>query len=91
LRLKGLAAAGYNWEYIIKETEKVVSVSSEFVDDGKKIGPLPPGYSLDMLITIQALEPGHATIHIVQRRAWEKDKPPLKQHVLEIFVKSGQS
>ncbi|HEX7574947.1 MAG TPA: protease inhibitor I42 family protein [Candidatus Methanoperedens sp.] len=88
LRLKGLGAAGYNWEYKIKETDKVVSVSSEFVDDGKKIRPLPPGYSLDVLITIQALEPGHATIHIVQRRAWEKDKLPLKEHVIEIFVNS---
>jgi predicted secreted protein len=42
LRLKGLGAEGYNWEYNIKETGKVVSVSSEFVDDGKKIGLLPP-------------------------------------------------
>ncbi|MCZ7402662.1 MAG: protease inhibitor I42 family protein [Candidatus Methanoperedens sp.] len=89
LRLKGLGAAGYNWEYQIKETEKVVSVSSEFIDDGTKIRPMPPGYSLDVLITIQALEPGHATIHIVQRRVWEKDKLPLKEHVIEIFVKSG--
>ena len=90
LRLKGLGAAGYNWEYTIKETGKVVSVSSEFVDDGKKIGPLLPGHSLDVLITIQALEPGHVTIHFAQRRAWEKEKPPLKEHVLEIFVKSKQ-
>jgi predicted secreted protein len=89
LRLKGLGAAGYNWEYRIKETGKVISVSSEFVDDGKKIGPPPPGYSLDVLITIQALEPGHATIHFAQRRAWEKDKLPLKEHVLEIFVNSA--
>ena len=88
LRLKGLGAAGYNWEYNIKETGKVVSVSSEFVDDGKKIGPLPPGYSLDVQITIQALEPGHATIYFTQKRVWEKDKLPLKEHVIEIFVNS---
>jgi predicted secreted protein len=85
-RLKGLGAAGYNWEYNIEETGKIVSVSSEFVDDGKKTGPLPPGFSLDVLITVQALEPGHATIHFAQRRSWEKDKPPVKKHVLEIFV-----
>jgi predicted secreted protein len=86
LRLKGLGAAGYNWEYRIKETGKVVSVSSEFIDDRKKIGPIPPGFSLDLLITIQALEPGHAAINFAQRRSWEKGKPPLKEHVLEIFV-----
>ena len=87
-RLKGLGAAGYNWEHSIEETGKVVSVSSEFVDKGKKIGPLPPGYSLDELITIQALEPGHATIHFAQRRSWEKQKPALKELVIEVFVKS---
>jgi len=87
IRLKGLAAAGYIWEYGIEQTNKVVSVSSEFVEDGKRTGPLPPGYSRDVFITIQALEGGHATIHLLQRRSWEKDKPPLKEHVIEILVK----
>ncbi len=87
-RLKGLGAAGYNWEYSIEETGKIVSVSLDFVDDGKKTGPLPPGYSLDVLITVQALVSGHATIHLSQRRSWEKDKTPVKEHVLEIFVKN---
>jgi len=82
-----LGAAGYNWEYSI-ETGKIVSVSLDFVDDGKRTGPLPPGYSLDVLITVQALEPGHATIYFAQRRSWEKDKPPVKEHVLEIIVKN---
>jgi|GEM_PF-2658459 len=63
-------------------------MSSEFVDDGKKSGVLPPGYSLDLMITIQALEPGNATIYFTQRRVWEKDKIPLKEHVLEIIVNS---
>jgi len=85
-RLKGLGAAGYSWEYGIEQTNKVVSVSSEFLDDGNRTGPLPPGYSVDVLITIRAVEPGHATIHLAQRRSWEKDKPPLKEHVIEIFV-----
>lgn len=87
-RLKGLGAAGYIWEYSIEETGKIVSVSSEYVDEGKKTGPLPPGYSLDVLITVLALEPGHATIHLAQRRSWEKDKPPVKERVLEIFIKN---
>ncbi len=88
-RLKGLGVAGYNWEYTIEETRKVASVSLEFVDDQKKAERiLPPGYSRDVLVTIQPLEPGHATIHFAQRRLWEKDKLPLKEHVLEIFVKS---
>ncbi len=85
-RLKGLGAAGFNWEYDIEGTGKVVSVSLELVYDGKRTGPLLPGYSLDVLATIHALEPGHATVRLIQRRSWEKNKPPLKEHVIEIFV-----
>jgi predicted secreted protein len=88
-RLKGLGAAGYNWEYTIEDTRKVASVSLEFVDDKKKAERiLPPGYSRDVLVTIQALESGHATVHLTQRRSWEKNKLPLKEHVIEIFVKN---
>lgn len=88
-RLKGLGAAGYNWEYTIEESKKVVSVSLEFADDQKKVKRvLPPGYSKDVLVTIQALEPGNETIHFAQQRSWEKDKPPVKEHVLEICIKS---
>lgn len=81
-----MGAAGYIWEYSIEGIEKVVSVSLDFVDDEKKTGPLPPGYSLDVLVTIEALVPGHATIHLLQRRSWKKE--PLKEHVLEIVVKN---
>ncbi len=88
-RLKGLGAAGYNWDYTVEKNFKAVTVSLEFVDDLKKTekkGPLPPGYSLDVLVTVQALEPGYAKIHFAQSRSWEKNRPPLKEHFLEIFV-----
>ncbi len=87
-RLKGLGAAGFNWEYDTEETGKVVSVSLELINDRKKTGPLPPGYSLDVLATIHSIEPGHATVHLIQRRSWEKNKPPLKEYVIEIIVKN---
>jgi hypothetical protein len=55
-----LEAAGYNREYTIEESKKVVSLSLEFADHQKKVKRiLPLGYSRDMLVTIQALEPGH--------------------------------
>jgi predicted secreted protein len=86
-RLKGLGAAGYNWEYTIEETKKVVSVSLGFVDDRKKAERiLPPGYSKDVLVTVEALEPGKATIRFAQCRSWEK--LPLREHIIEINVKS---
>jgi predicted secreted protein len=87
LRLKGLGAAGYKWEYSIEEIGKVVNVSIEFVGDKKRTtGILPAGYSLDALVSIQALEPGRAKVRMANFRSWEKDKPPLKEHVLEVNV-----
>ncbi|MCZ7355936.1 MAG: protease inhibitor I42 family protein [Candidatus Methanoperedens sp.] len=84
-RLKGLGAAGYNWEYSIEETKKVVSVSLEFVDDQKKAKRiLPPGYSKDVMVTVEARESGQATIRFVQRRSWEKVLS--REHIIEISV-----
>jgi predicted secreted protein len=88
-KLKGLGAAGYNWGYTIEESKKVVSVSLEFADDQKNVKRiLQPGYSRDVLVTIRALKPGNEIIHFAQQRSWEKDKPPVKEHVLGVSVKS---
>ena len=91
LRLKGRAGAGYTWKHTIKEAGKVVAVSTEMLDylqlTGKGRIP-PPGYSLDELVTIQALSPGHATIYLALSRSWEKNKPPLEEQTLEVYVKS---
>ncbi len=91
LRLKGLAGAGYTWKHTIEETGKVVAVSMEMSDHLQLIEKgraLPPGYNLSELVTIQALSPGHATIHLALSRSWEKNKPPLEEHTLEVYVKS---
>ncbi len=38
------------------------------------------------MFTIEGLKTGQVTLHLVQRRAWEKDKPALKEHVVVIVV-----
>jgi predicted secreted protein len=89
LSLKGLGSAGYTWNYSVDRNDKVVSISRETA--GRPTtppvgGPPPDTYSLDYLFTIQAHEPGHVLIHFFQHRLWEKDKPPLNEHTLEIHV-----
>jgi len=89
LRLKGLGSAGYTWNYNVDGNDKVVSISREMAGRPTTApagGPPPDTYSLDYLFTIQAHEPGRVLIHFFQHRLWEKDKPPLKEHVLEIHV-----
>ena len=91
LRLKGLGAAGYMWQYSINGPGDVVSVSLEMAgpepqrDDASVI---PPGFSRDEQARLQALRPGHVTIDFALRRPWEQDKPPLQEHCLEVYVES---
>jgi predicted secreted protein len=89
LRLKGLAGAGYTWKHTIEEAGEVVSVSTEMSDHLQRVEKgraAPPGYNLSQLVTIQALSPGHATIHLALSRSWEKNKPPLEEHTIEVYV-----
>jgi predicted secreted protein len=91
LRLKGLAGAGYAWKHTIEEAGEIVSVSTEMSDHLQLIEKgraLPPGYNLSQLVTIQALSPGHAIMHLTLSRSWEKNKPPLEEHTIEIYVNS---
>jgi predicted secreted protein len=91
LKLQGLGAAGYTWEYTVEGIGKVVAVSKDRSDASPQTEtgePLPLGYSREELVTIKALEPGHITIRFVQHRPWEKDKPPLKEHVLEVYIEN---
>jgi predicted secreted protein len=87
LRLKGLGSAGYTWDYSIDGNDKVVTVSRETASNpttARAGGPPPDTYSLDHLFKIQAHEPGRVLIHFFQHRTWEKGKPPLEEHVLEV-------
>lgn len=89
LRLKGLGSAGYTWDYTIEGNDRVVSISREMAGRPPAPpagGPPPATYSLDELFTVQAHEPGRVLIHFLQRRPWEKDRPPQQEHVLEVLV-----
>jgi predicted secreted protein len=89
LRLPGLGAAGYVWTYAIEGNNNLVDVSHGRADDAPSTderGTPLVGFSVDQVFTIQALEPGHLTIHFTQSRPWEKDKTPVKTHNLEVFV-----
>jgi len=91
LRLKGLGAAGYLWQYSINDPGDVVSVSLEMAGPeppSGDAGAITPGFSRDEQATLQALRPGHITIDFALRRPWEGDKPPLQEHRLEVYVES---
>ncbi len=89
LRLQGLGSAGYGWEVSIDGDGGAVWVSKEVLDTPGHPpagGPPPSGYSRDEALSITAVALGRATIHLVQRRSWEREKPPLNELVLEVHV-----
>lgn len=91
LRLPGLGTAGYLWTYGVEGNSNLVNVSEATSDDTQPTeeSKLPiVGFSVDHIFTIQAVEPGHLTIYFTQSRPWEKDKPPLKKHQIEVFIQS---
>ncbi len=91
LRLKGLGAAGYLWQYSIHGPGDVISVSLGLAGpepQSSDAGAITPGFSRDEQATLQGLRPGHITIDFALRRPWEGDKPPLQEHHLEVYVES---
>jgi len=89
LRFRGRGSAGYSWSYTVEGDPDVVSVTAEPPDMpiADSTRNLPPSTgSADELFTVLAIEPGSATIHFSQRRAWEPNRPSLSEHALQVFV-----
>jgi predicted secreted protein len=89
LRLKGLGAAGYVWQYSLNGPGDMVSLSLEVAgpeSGSDDAGAIIPGSSRDVQAKLQALRPGHVTIDFALRRPWELAKPPLQEHRLEVYV-----
>jgi predicted secreted protein len=93
-RLQGRGAAGYSWECRLEGPQAVVAISREPGMTANHLdlpepGSAPPGSaSVDELVRIQSLAPGHTRIRCAQRRIWEIDRPPLREEVIDIAVTS---
>ena len=85
IRFKGLATAGYLWQYKA-DNEKLVAVKKDFA-------PIPAankksaGASADEVFTIKAEEKGTVTIHFFQKRSWEdKSTAPADEKILKLVI-----
>lgn len=89
LRLPGLGSAGYIWTYEVVGNSDLVDVSattavSSQLNGGSEFTTI--GSSRDELFIIRAVRAGHSTIRFTQKRSWERNQPPLKEHILEVDV-----
>lgn len=89
LKLPGLGTAGYLWTHEVIGNSDFVNVSATTLESSQLGGgseSTTVGSSRDELFTIRAIRTGHTTIHFTQQRSWERNQPPLKEHILEVDV-----
>jgi predicted secreted protein len=89
LCLRGHGTAGYIWTHKIEaEREKIIEVEEKPTSIKDSQTSKPATYSVDRVFTIRAISSGKAKIHFTESRPWEKDKPPLNEHIIEVSVLS---
>ena len=89
ITLGGLGAAGYTWGQSIEGLPGVVSVSVEPVEAPSLPppgGPPPNSSSREYTYVITAMKPGTARVRFFLHRPWERDKPPLREVVIDVSV-----
>jgi hypothetical protein len=87
-RLPGLGSAGYQWSCELEGSAGVVAVALTPIPTPRLPagGEPPDNFSLDTSVEVRALNLGAVVLHLIQRRPWERDRPPLNRHVIEVTV-----
>ena len=84
LPLRSLATAGYRWQASVEGPDPdAIAVE---LSRGELPPGAPPGLSVPESAVITALKPGHAVVHLEQRRPWEGSKPPALTVELHVEV-----
>ena len=79
IKLKGLATAGYEWNYTLDDDKDRIKISKNFAPyDGKDKGH---GANTDEIFIIAALKKGTTIIHFTQQRSWEKNAPVNEKNI----------
>lgn len=86
LRLPGLGSAGYQWLTSVDDGD-VVSVQHLARSREASGKPMARGAAQETF-RIQGLTKGVMTVHFVQHRIFENDKPPLKQISVHVVRKT---
>ncbi|HSQ43748.1 MAG TPA: protease inhibitor I42 family protein [Ginsengibacter sp.] len=85
IKLKGLATAGYEWNYSIEGNDDLVTISKEFVFQ-EKLTQKNMGASADEVFTIKANKKGNLVIHFFQKRSWEKNVEPVHEKKVKVII-----
>lgn len=81
IQLKGLATAGYQWNYVSDDTKNLVSISKDYLSAPKAVGA-----SADEVFTITANNKGIVNISFYQKRNWETNVEPINEKKIKITI-----
>jgi predicted secreted protein len=85
ITLKGLATAGYVWNYTTDDNNDCIKISKEFVLPGKS-NQKNMGASADEVFTITAQKRGIVNIDFFQLRSWEKKTEPANEKKVKVII-----
>jgi predicted secreted protein len=85
VKLKGLATAGYEWNYTVDGNKDLITISKEFILP-EKLTRKNIGTSADEVFTITAHSKGQLTIYFFQKRGWEKNSEPINKKKVNITI-----
>jgi len=88
LPLTGRGSSGYAWSYEISGNSDAVEVRIEGPPEPLRTTSRPIAGSVDQKLVVKAVSPGKVNIRLVQRRSWERDKPPLAEQSLTVIVQA---
>ena len=84
IRLKGLATAGYVWNYTTDADKNAITVSKDFILSEKI--EKNAGASADEIFKITANERGVVYITFFQKRNWEKNTDPINTRTIKLTI-----
>ena len=84
ITLKGLATAGFEWNYTT-DNKDCIKVSREFVVPDKSDKKIIGGSSNE-IFTIVAQKKGTVNITFTQKRNWEKNVDPANEKNVKIII-----
>jgi predicted secreted protein len=85
IKLKGLATAGYEWNYTIEGNKGLVTISKDFVLK-EKLTQKNMGASADEVFTVTAIKKGIVNINFFQKRSWETNVEPVNEKKIKLII-----
>ena len=87
ISLDSNASTGFNWELVAHGEPYLEEIADVTVNPSSPQRPPIPGSASTLGFHFKAVEKGDAIVVLNYRRAWEKNKPPLRTFTVYVTVR----